>query len=209
MALDLSTYSGLQSAVADYLNRRDLSASIPAFIRQAHAKFNRELRVRDMQCTYEGTSQDGVVEVPDDFLAPYSFQLATPTGWCPPLSFISEMEADEWRARCTGQFPRAYSLFADNFELIPGVEDDVSFRIRYYAQIPSLVASTDTNWLLFKAPDLYVVSSCLEAMPYLRNDERLQTWAALRSQIMDAMMLESERALKPQSSLRATTRTFG
>lgn len=46
--MDLSTFSGLKAAVADYLNRDDLTSVIPGFIALAEAKFNRKLRARQM-----------------------------------------------------------------------------------------------------------------------------------------------------------------
>ena len=46
--MPIATYTDLQSSVADWLNRSDLSAVIPTFIQLAEAKFNRELRTRDM-----------------------------------------------------------------------------------------------------------------------------------------------------------------
>ena len=42
----LSTYSELQSTVASYLNRDDLTAIIPTFITLTENRLNRELRVR-------------------------------------------------------------------------------------------------------------------------------------------------------------------
>ena len=44
----ITDYASLQAAVADYLNREDLTTQIQTFIQLAEAKFNRELRVRDM-----------------------------------------------------------------------------------------------------------------------------------------------------------------
>lgn len=209
-ALDLTTYSGLQSAVASYLNRRDLSDSIPAFISLAHAKLNRELRVRDMHVRAESTTSGDYIPVPADFLAPYSLELATSPGcWGQPLQFVSEEVAKTFRAHSVSGPLRAYTIFGSQFELVPAQGSNVNFLLKYFGQIPALVNGTDSNWLLLKSPDLYVVSSCLEATPYLKADDRLAMWAQIRQQIIDAMHLESERALKPQSALRATPRSFG
>ena len=34
------------------------------------------------------------------------------------------------------------------------------------------------NWLLTMAPDLYLYGALMEAAPYLKEDGRIQTWAA-------------------------------
>jgi hypothetical protein len=208
-AIDLTTYTGLKDAVAQWLNRRDLTDQIPGFIAMAHAKFNRELRVRDMQTRAEATTSGEYIAVPADFLAPYSLELSVSPGlYGEPLEFVSEEEAKRRRAEGnTTQF-RWYTIFGGEFELIGAPATDVDFKLKYYAKIPALSASNETNWLLTKSPDLYLYGACLEAAPYLKNDERLATWATMRQQVIDAMHIESERALKPQSKLVANRRGF-
>ena len=44
----INTYGTLQTAVANWLDRDDLSARIPEFISLAEAIFNRTLRIRAM-----------------------------------------------------------------------------------------------------------------------------------------------------------------
>lgn len=206
--LTLDTYADLKAAIALWLNRRDLTDQIPAFITMAHAKFNRELRVRDMQTRAEATTSGEYITVPSDFLAPYSLELAVVPGvWGEPIEFISEDQAKQRRAERANQF-RWYSIFGNSFELIGAQPTNVNFKLKYYAAIPKLSASVTTNWLLTKSPDLYLYGAVLEAAPYLKNDERLSTWATMRQQVIDMMNLESERALKPQAKLVATRRGF-
>jgi len=45
----ISTYSELQTAVANWLDRDDLTDRIPEFIALAEARFNRVLRLRSME----------------------------------------------------------------------------------------------------------------------------------------------------------------
>lgn len=209
--IDLSSYSGLVGTIAAYLNRQDLTPQIPAFIAQAEAKFNRELRVRDMQKRAQATTTGEYIALPGDFLAVYTLELASNVGrWGEPLRFMSEEEARSWRAANTEAGRTVgFSIYGSEIELIDPSTTDIEFRLKYFARIPNLSASLTSNWLLVKSPDLYVAGACLEAAEYLKNDERLATWNAIRTQIMDAMHLESERALKPQGALRATPRSFG
>lgn len=211
-ALDLTTYDGLAATVAQYLNRRDLTDQIPAFIAQHEAKMNRELRVRDMQKRAQATTSGEYIALPTDFLSVYTLELASSsTRWTEPLRFLSEEEARSWRAQNggTGQGQiYGYTLYGSEIELVDPPTTNTDFRLKYYQAIPPLATNTQ-NWLLVKSPDLYVVGSCLEAAVFLKNDERLPTWAAIRGEILDAMHLESERALKPQNQLNATRRSFG
>lgn len=211
-AIDVSNYSGLQDAVARYLHRKDLSDYVPNFIQFAHAKLNRELRVREMQVRAVNTSPGDYIPVPDDFLSVYSLELQDSPGcWGQPLAYVNEERAKLYRAQnpSNSGFLRYYTIYGNTFELIPAQSDSVTFQLKYFQAIPALVNDDDSNWLLDGNPDLYVVSSALEAAPYLKEDPALQRWAMLRQQIMDAMSLASERALKPQSASRSTPRTFG
>lgn len=208
-ALDLTVYNDLLTGIGQWLNRRDLTDQIPSFVALAHAKFNRELRVRDMQTRAQATTSGEYIAVPGDYLAPYSLELdaGSPGNWGEPLVFISEDEATKRRHELVNQF-RWYTIFGSSFELIGAQPTNINFNLKYYAAIPRLSATVQTNWLLTKSPDLYLYGALCEAAPYLKNDERLQTWATMRQQVIDAMNIESERALRPQAKLVATRRGF-
>jgi hypothetical protein len=210
-ALDLSNYAGLIAALPSYLNRRDLTDQLPAFVLQAEAKLNRELRVRDMQTRTDLTlDATGFLAVPADFLAPDSLENVTGIGtYGADFAFVGEDEAREIRrGSCNPSQPTWYTIYGGYFEVKGGTTGSV-VRLRYYQKIPALV-SNSTNWLLTKSPDLYVAASCLEAALFLKDDGALTNrWAPVRQQIIDAMTLESDRARFPQGKLVATRRTFG
>lgn len=204
----IGTYSELQTAVADYLNRDDLTAVIPNFITLAEAKFNRELRTRDMMVRAQATSNNEYVPLPDDFLQHYSLELnsATPSF---PFDYIGAQEAKALQAaKVTNTNPYRYTMIDGAFEIVPAPNADLDLRLVYFAKIPALSATNTTNWLLTKSPDLYLYSTLLEASPYLKDDDRVQIWGMARQQVLDAMQLESERALRPTVQLTARRRGF-
>lgn len=208
-ALDLGTYDGLVAGVASYLNRQDLSDMIPMFVSLAHSRLNMELRVRDMQTRAFADTTDEYVMLPLDFEAPYSMELPEPDGWGEPLTFVSEVQAAQFRNHgATGQ-TKWYTVFGDAFELIPAPPADTTLRLKYYASIPTLSEAVQSNWLLTKAPGAYLYGALMEAAPYLKNDERVPIWSAARQGIVDTLSLASERALRPQAALSANRRTFG
>lgn len=204
----IGTYSELKTAVADYLNRDDLTTVIPNFIMLAEAKFNRELRVRDMMTRAQATSANEYAPLPNDFLQHYSLELSSGTPSF-PFEYIGAQEAKELQAaRTTNKNPYRYTVTGSAFEIVPAPNADLDLRIVYYAKIPALSDTQTTNWLLTKSPDLYLYSALLEASPYLKDDERVQLWAMARQQVLDAMNLESERAMRPSIQLTARRRGF-
>lgn len=207
--ISFDDYDGLKAALALYLNRRDLTDQIPGFIRLAHAKFNRELRVRDMQVRSEASSDDEYVALPSDFLEMHSLEIDAGGVWSPPLKYISEQEAIERRASLDTAGTRFYTIYGSELELVSAPTTSIDYRLKYYAKIPVLSATNTTNWLLTKSPDIYLYGSLLEAVPYLKNDERVPLWTAARQKVIDDMHAESERALRPQAgglAIRPKTR---
>lgn len=204
----LSTYSEIKSTVADYLNREDLTAVLPSFVTLAEAKFNREFRTRDMLTRVQTTSDDEYVSLPTDFLQHYSLELDAASAQ-PPMDYIGPQEAKVLKAQNrTASTTYYYTVIDGAFEIIPAPGSDLDLRMVYYAKIPALSDSNTTNWLLTKSPDLYLYSALLEAAPYLKDDDRVQLWAAARQQVMDAMNLESERAMRSTIQLTARRRGF-
>ena len=205
----IATYTDLQSAAGDWLNRADLTSVIPTFISLAEAKFNRELRTRDMLIRSEAITTNEFVAVPSDFLENYSLELnMSQIGPQQSLAFIGPLEAKVLKANKITGLVRYYTLIDGAFELLPAPSGNTDIVLTYYQRIPSLSGSVATNWLLTKSPDLYLYSTLLEAAPYLKDDERLQIWAAARQQVMDAMALESERAMRPSTQMVARKRGF-
>lgn len=206
----INTYATLKSAVADYLNRDDLTSVIPTFISLAEAKFNRELRVRDMLTRATASSSNEYVPVPDDYLQHQSLEMVTAQA-APPLDYISPDEAKRRKANhiVVGIGTTfAYTVIDGSFEIIPAPTSSTDYSIVYYAKIPALTDSNTTNWLLTKSPDLYLYSALLEASPYLKDDDRVQIWGTARQQVMDAMMLESERSMRSSTQLTMRRRGF-
>lgn len=206
----IATYSDLQSAASDWLNRADLTAVVPSFIALAEAKFNRELRTRDMLKRSEAVSTNEYVAVPADFLEAYNLELnMTGIAAQPPLEFIGPNEAKTLKANKITNQVRYFTVIDGAFELIPAPQANVDLLLTYYSRIPSLSNTQTTNWLLTRSPDLYLYSTLLEAAPYLKDDARVQLWAAARQQVIDAMQLESERSMRQTIQLTARRRGFG
>jgi hypothetical protein len=206
----LATYSDLKTTIADYLNRADLTSIIPTFITLAEAKFNRELRLRDMLTRAEATSDNEFVALPSDFLEAYLLELNMENiAAQQPLAFVGPNEAKSLKANKIINKVRYFTLIDGAFELLPAPTYNVDLLLTYYAKIPALSNTQTTNWLMTKSPDLYLYSSLLEATPYLKNDERVQIWAAARQQVMDAMNIESERSMRQTTQLAARRRGFG
>ena len=69
----LVNYSDLKTSVADWLNRTDLTSTIPDFITLAEAGFNKEIRNRKMIKRATATIDSQYSAVPADWLQTVDF----------------------------------------------------------------------------------------------------------------------------------------
>ena len=156
MALD-GTYTGLKASVADWLNRADLSAQIPDFITLGEAMNNRELRTVQMEGFDTGTSSDGLVAVPTDWLETRTLRLDAPSVGQQILEYVGEEEMDQLEANGLTGTTRYYTNMNGVFQVLPLPSAPITYDLRYYQAIPALSASNQSNWLLTKSPDLYLL----------------------------------------------------
>src|SRR6056300_1353861 len=66
----ITNYTNLQTSIADFLNRDDLTSVIPTFIQLAEADMNRQVRHWKMEARSTGTQDAGdqYMQIPSDWL---------------------------------------------------------------------------------------------------------------------------------------------
>lgn len=205
----ITTYSELQSAVADWLNRADLTYVIPTFISLGEAQINRVLRTHDMIKRSTATIDTDYFTVPSDWLETIS--MVNTSNRNEVFTYVTYEHLNRLEHIPLSGNSRYYTLIDGKFLIYPAAsaEAPINVELVYYAKIPALSDSNTTNWLLTRSPDVYLYAALSQAEPYLKNDERVQLWAAAMSSAIDNMQMEGERAKRPSGSLSAAHRTFG
>ena len=188
-----SNYTELQTSVADWLDRDDLTARIPDFITLAEARFNRLLRIRSMETEAEQVTVAGTrsYSLPTDYRQMRTVHLTTNP--ITPLSYITPEVMDRiWAGSTTGK-PLSYTIKGNNFYLGPSPDVVYTIKFLYYKKVPSLSALTTTNTIVTDAPDVYLYGCLLEAEPFLQNDDRIQVWAAAFDQAVKDIQEQDEK----------------
>lgn len=199
----ITTYTTLQSTIADYLNRADLTAQIPTFIQLAEADMNTRLRTREMIVRAEATSNNEYVQLPSDWVEAINLHIVDGKQ---PLRFVTLDEADRIIKQNIYTQVAAFSLMNGALELVPPPGSDVDIEMIYYGKIPALSAQQATNWLLTKAPDVYLYGSLLHAQPFLMDDQRMPVFATLYNSRIEALNEESMKSTHSGSPLIARAR---
>lgn len=199
----ITNYSSLQSAIADYLNRQDLTEQIPLFIQFCEADLNTRLRCREQIIRAEAISNAEFVQLPGDWLEAINLQIVDGMS---PLRFVTLDEADIIVKERRYDRVMAYSLMNGAIELVPGPTDNVEIEMIYYGKIPALSNNNTTNWLLTKAPDVYLYGALTHAAPFLLDDQRITVFGSFYSGRVQSLNDEAQKSLTSGSPLVARTR---
>ena len=187
----IGTYSELQTAVANWLDRADLTSRIPEFIQLAEARIKAEVRIREMLERADLAIADGdrYVTLPTDFLDHKYLRLKIPdvtTGrrYYPDITEVSIHELT-LKSVNDARTPQFYAIH-ETLEIDSEADQAYTAEIYYYKHIVAL-ATTSTNVLLTRSPNVYLFASLAEAAPFLMGDERVPLWEGKYTQTRDAL----------------------
>ena len=188
----ITTYAELKTAIANWLNRDDLTAQIPDFITLAERDINRKLRHYKMIERVDATLDSRYVQVPADWLETFRFNItATHTRRLDLIGAEDMLEKRELNADTTG-IPQYYAQIGDAIEVFPTPADEYPMQLAYYAEIPSLSDSTTYTWLLQSDPDVYLYGALMHSAPYLLDDARTQQWAGFYQNSLASLQKASD-----------------
>jgi hypothetical protein len=188
----LATYAELQAAIADFLDRQDLTASIPTFIALAEARISRDVAHWKQEKRVDTTFNERYELIPTDFIEARSLQHAD--GGRIMTMAATEMHERRGGVNYAAGKPTGVRLTAGQFELYPTPDEAYSVSLLYRARIPALADDNTSTWLLLDAPDVLLYGALGQSAPYLKDDARLTVWAALYQSSVDALNAESNSA---------------
>ena len=210
--MSLDTYDNLKLEIGDWLNRVDLAAKAPTFIALLEAQVQRTQRVREMVTVLDTSLTSNTLALPADYLQMKRIRLTDTSLPSDPLEYASEGELDHIEAdiaTTTGSQPTAYGIVGSNIRVAPSPDRTYAIEITYYAKLPALSSGNQTNWLLAAHPDIYLYGSLMQAAPYLKDDDRIGTWQAIVSTLLEDLRVAGERAENAGKPLRARIRPYG
>ena len=198
----ISNYTELQTAVANWLDRDDLTDRIPEFISLAEARFNRVLRLRSMETKQTASTVAGQrnLALPTNYIQMRNFQVNSSP--LTTLSYVTPEIYDRVWGGSTSGTPKFYTILANEVSLGPIPATVMTVEMLFYKKFDSLSSSTATNWLITNAPDIYLYGSMLEAEPFIMNDERVPLWAQALQQGVSDLQEQDNKDRHSGSALR-------
>ena len=212
----IGTYAELQTAVANWLDRDDLTDRIPEFIALAEARMNRALRIAIM-LNVDQTTLGGAAALvagtrdyalPSGYLQMQDFHLRTSP--IITLSYITPENMNRMWAGSQNGIPKSYTIFSDNstgtpiksVRLGPAPASDYDYSITFYKKIDALSDANTTEAMLTNNPDVYLYGALLEAEPFLMNDQRVQLWSTALREAINEIQLQDNRDRHSGSAMR-------
>ena len=198
-------YDTLQTAVADYLARDDLSSYIPNFIQNCESKLYRSLNLRAEETALSVSVSSGVGAVPTRFKAlKYAYVNESPITlleWMPVEDLFRQ-----YPVRSGAETPKFISRSGSNFVFGPYPKDFTLSGVYYQKLEP--IRTTDSTWYVVNAPDVMLYGSLLEATPFIKHDPRLPVWQQFYDNGIGTLLLEERNSEKSKGSLAARIEGF-
>jgi hypothetical protein len=203
------TYSSLLEDVRRYLERGFTAESdqivyeqLPRLVTLGERRIARELKITGFITAVTTPLQVGVAVYmkPDRWRDTVSMSVDNKPIFTRSYEYCRSYWPDE---AATGA-PQFYADYDYQHWLITPTPEAASvLEIVYYEQPPFLGESFQTNWLTEYAPDVLLYATLLEATPFLKNDERIQTWQAMYDRAAQALNGEDLKRILDRTAQRS------
>jgi len=206
MTAAVMTYDSLVADIGSYLERTDADTvnQIPRFIALAEHTIATAIKFLGNLSVVTGNFITGEPV------------LEKPAGWRKTVSMMITVEG-----RKTPVFLRKYEVlrvyspddtvtgtpkyYADydysHWLIAPTPDEAYSFEVMYYEEVQPLDATNQVNWFTQYAPQAMLYGSLLQAMPFLKNDERMPLWRAEYDKIVAQLKTENIQRLGDRQAI--------
>lgn len=189
----IASYADLQTSIANFLARSDLTAQIPDFIQLAEARINRELETREQEKRVQATLVPGdeYIALPTDLREVREVKLLTSP--LTVLNYMSPTGLDNEYSSNGFSKPRGYSIAGKEMKLRPVPDSAYVAEIMYIGNVDALSA-VSTPTLFFRSPDIYLYGALTEAYVYLLDETRAAQYDEKFTRAINEVRMDEERS---------------
>jgi hypothetical protein len=204
------TYDSLVENIQSYLERSDTATleKIPLFIMLAEQviasqiKFLGNLTVN----TSAMVATQAIIDKPARWHKTVSMNITVAGKRSPVLLRKYEYLREYWPNATTTGIPKFYCDYDYTHWLVaPTPASAYSFEVLYYERVQPLDSSNQTNWFTIYAPQALLYGSLLQAMPFLKNDERMGMWQQQYDLIIQTLKVEDQSRVGDRQAVAIDT----
>lgn len=191
--MSIGNYAELQTAVANFMARSDLTSQIPDFITMAESRMSRELETREQEKRSQATltAGDEYILLPNDFREVREVKInASPTR---VLTYYSPSALDTMYSSNGQGMPEGYSIVGLEMKLRPIPDSAYVSEIVYIGSLPNISAVT-TPTLFIRSPDLYLYGALAEGYAYLLDEARAAQYDQKFTRILEEIKVDEQRS---------------
>ena len=194
-AAAVMTYDSLVLDIQQYLERTDTETvdRIPTFIMLAEQVIASQIKfLGNLTVNTSAMIQgDPVIPKPARWHKTVSMNVSLAGVKQPVLLRKYEYLREYWPNQTLESVPKFYADYDYTHWLVaPTPADDYNFEVLYYERVQPLDSSNQTNWFTIYAPQALLYGSLLQAMPFLKNDDRIPMWQAQYDLIIQTLKTE-------------------
>ena len=189
------TYDSLVLDIESYLERTDTATiqKIPTFIMLAEQILATDLKFLGNLTVSQSTmvANQPVIDKPARWRKTVSMNV-TVNGERKPV-FLRKYEylREYWPDPVQTDVPLFYCDYDYTHWLVAPTPDAAyNYEVLYYERSQPLDETNQSNWFTQYAPQALLYGSLLQAMPFLKNDERIPLWKAQYDQVMQILKVE-------------------
>jgi hypothetical protein len=195
MPAEVMTYDSLVDDISTYLERTDQATliKIPTFIMLAEQVLATDLKFLGNIKVAESTmtQSDPVIAKPARWRKTVSMNVTVAGEKFPVFLRKYEYLREYWPDATQTDVPKFYCDYDyDHWLVAPTPADDYAYEVLYYERVQPLDSSNQTNWFTQNAPQAILYGTLLQAMPFLKNDERIPMWQAQYTQVVQTLKVE-------------------
>lgn len=203
----ISTYAELKTAVANWLDRTNLTTRIPEFIALAESQIGKDVRIRQMEKRVSASISTEYYDVPTDLIKIRNIQINT-TPYLTVLEYLTPEQMDQFLATNNTGVPYYFTIIGEEFQFKPIPDQTYTAEVAYFARLTAFSGDNDTNWLLTNYPDIYLYGTLIAAEPYVDNDKEIQKWSALYNRGVQAANKQDKESRFSGTTLRRRSKTI-
>ena len=191
------TYDSLAADIQSYLERSDTATieKIPTFIMLAEQIIASQIKFLGNMTVNTSTMVAGqnIIDKPARWRKTVSMNITVGGKREPVLLRKYEYLRQYAPDPATTDMPKYYADYDYTHWMVAPTPDlPYSFEVLYYERPQPLDSSNQTNWFTQYAPQALLYGSLLQAMPFLKNDGRVQMWQQQYDLIMGTLKAEDQ-----------------
>jgi hypothetical protein len=200
------TYDSLVSDISSYLERTDAEtlAQIPNFIMLAEQVLATEIKFLGnlITTTSTMTANDSTITKPARWRKTVSMNITVNGVRQPVLLRKYEFLRNYWPDNTQVSTPAYYADYDYTHWLVAPTPDIAyAFEVLYYQRVQPLDSSNQTNWFTIYAPQAMLYGTLLQAMPFLKNDDRIPMWKAQYDSVVNSLKSEDVARLADRQAV--------